>query len=182
MLLIFVPFKTASQLFQKIMGIKISPNTLWLWTQELGKRIKRQMDMELLALKNGKSPEAEFLASELENTPLIISADGVMVPLRPKIGTAEGKTIWREVKVGILARYVKRITRQGKEVFQLQHRRLVAVLGKIEIFWLFGISRGALRFQIVTHVFRHPVLPIVKIEDIGKLLNEKELKLAEYIV
>jgi len=134
MLSIFVPFETASQLFQKIMGIKISPNTLWRWTQELGKRIKRHLDAELQALKNGKFPELEVLTNELENAPLIVSADGVMVPMRPAPSSAAGKTEWREVKVGILARYVKRITRKGKEVFQLQQRRLVAVLGNIEIF------------------------------------------------
>jgi hypothetical protein len=66
--------------------------------------------------------------------PLAIGADGVMVPFRPTPKTPKGAIQWREVKVGILARLGRRVTRAGKTVPQLLRRRLVAVLGTIDDF------------------------------------------------
>ena len=68
----------------------------------------------------------------VKQMPLIIGADGVMVPIRPQEKTPKGQTIWREVKVAILARLEHRINSKGKPISQLHHRRLVAVLGDIE--------------------------------------------------
>jgi hypothetical protein len=65
---------------------------------------------------------------------LAIAADGVMVPFRPQPNTPKGKTQWREVKVGLLARLGQRLTRARKTVTRLYHRRLVAVLGDIDAF------------------------------------------------
>lgn len=65
---------------------------------------------------------------------LAIAADGVMVPFRPHPKTAKGKTRWREVKVGLFARLGQHLTRSGKQVTRLCHRRLVAVLGDIDTF------------------------------------------------
>jgi hypothetical protein len=39
-----------------------------------------------------------------------------MAPFRPQEGTPKGKTRWREVKVGILARLGRRRTRRGESV------------------------------------------------------------------
>jgi hypothetical protein len=61
--------------------------------------------------------------------PLLIGADGVMAPFRPQEGTPKGKTRWREVKVGILARLGRRRTRRGESVTRLEQRRVVGVLG-----------------------------------------------------
>ena len=47
---------------------------------------------------------------ELEQMPLIIGADGVMLPMRPMKKTPKGKTIWREVKVAILTRLGYRLS------------------------------------------------------------------------
>ena len=55
-----------------------------------------------------------------------------MVPFRPTAGAPTGKTRWREIKVGVLARLGQHRTRLGQIVTRLQHRRLVAVLGDIE--------------------------------------------------
>jgi hypothetical protein len=60
---------------------------------------------------------------------MLMGADGVMAPFRRNPGTAKGRTKWREVKVGIMARWGRRTTRAGKQVPQLVHRRVVAVLG-----------------------------------------------------
>ena len=38
---------------------------------------------------------------------MAIGADGVMVPFRPNGGSPEGKTVWREVKIGIVAWLVR---------------------------------------------------------------------------
>ena len=65
---------------------------------------------------------------------LAIAADGVMVPFRPTPKTPKGKIQWREIKVGLLVRLGYRITRAGKQVTRLYHRRLVAVLGDIDRF------------------------------------------------
>jgi hypothetical protein len=90
-----------------------------------------QVADELAGLAAGTLPLAEPLAAELAALPLIIGADGVMVPFRPLPGTPPGKTRWREVKVAILARLGERLTRHGQRVTGLAQRRLVAVLGTI---------------------------------------------------
>ncbi len=41
----------------------------------------------------------------------------LLAPFRPKPGTPEGKTVWREVKVGILARLGQRVT--GEEIVDI---------------------------------------------------------------
>jgi hypothetical protein len=46
----------------------------------------------------------EEVTEEMLRQTLVIGADGVMVPFRPQKGSRKGKTVWREVKVGILAR------------------------------------------------------------------------------
>ena len=79
--------------------------------------------------------------------PLVIGADGVMVPFRPE-GGQPGKTEWHEVKVGVLARLGQHRTRTGQVVPRLAHRRLVAVLGGIEALkarlWLEAVRQGIL--------------------------------------
>jgi hypothetical protein len=75
----------------------------------------------------------EYLAPEVAALPLLMGADGVMAPFRPKLGTPKGKTVWREVKVAIFARLGKRITRTGEQTPRLMQRRLVAVLGSTEL-------------------------------------------------
>jgi hypothetical protein len=52
-----------------------------------------------------------------------------MSPFRPQKRTPKGKTRWREVNVGILARLGQRCTRRGESVTRLEQRRVVAVLG-----------------------------------------------------
>src|SRR2546430_11414149 len=63
-----------------------------------------QLEGELGALAAGEPPGVEPLTAELEALPLVIGADGVMVPFRPHPRTAKGKTRRREIKVAILAR------------------------------------------------------------------------------
>ena len=103
-----------------------------------------QQEMEQLA--DGVEPAPEPLEPNLAHMPLVLGADGVMVPLRPHQGKPHGKTQWREVKVAILVRMGRRFTRTGRDICQLHHRRLVAVLGDIDALrprlWLEALRQG----------------------------------------
>jgi hypothetical protein len=56
----------------------------------------------------------EDTLSEAEKLlPLLMGADGVMVPFRPEPGTPKGKTQWREVKIGIFARLQRGVNATG---------------------------------------------------------------------
>jgi hypothetical protein len=134
MLAIFVPFDTARILLQQLTGMTFSTDSLWAWVQEAGQRITRQTEVELQAMAAGKMPETEFLAEHLKQAPLAIGADGVMAPIRPKKGTSAGKTIWREIKVGIMTRLTERINRKSEPVAQLEQRRVAAVMGGVDEF------------------------------------------------
>jgi hypothetical protein len=79
----------------------------------------------------GHGPPPEPLAAAHAALPLALGADGVMAPLRPKAGTPRGKTRWREITGGVLARVGQHRTRTGQVVPRLVQRRLVAVLGDI---------------------------------------------------
>jgi hypothetical protein len=152
-LAVFVPFETAAGLLGLLTGVKVCPKSIWLWVQEAGQRAIAQLNVQLVALGQGILPDQEAMEANTEAWPLLIGADGVMVPFRPAGGNPEGKTVWREVKVGILARLAERVTKAGKRVTQLKQRRLVAVLGDIDTFkprlWLEAVRQGVLSNQRV---------------------------------
>jgi hypothetical protein len=132
LLAVFVPYETACCVLEKLTGIRVTASALWGWVHDAGQRMMGQLESELQALENGQSPTVESLPVELAALPIIVGADGVMVPFRPSAGTPKGKTQWREVKVAILARLGKHLTRQGQCVTRLCQRRLVAVLGTVD--------------------------------------------------
>ncbi len=132
LLAVFVPFETATVLLQRLTGIHLSVTTVWNWVQSAGQKAMEQLQLELELLASGIEPAEEKHSLLLKQMPLIIGADGVMVPIRPQEKSPKGQTIWREVKVAILARLKQRINSKGKSISQLHHRRLVAVLGDIE--------------------------------------------------
>ena len=106
-----------------------------------------QEDLEAVA--RGDALPQEALAAELAALPLALGADGVMVPFRPTGGAPTGKIRWREIEVGVLARLGQHRTRTGQVVTRLVQRRLVAVLGDIEMLtprlWLEAVRQGILR-------------------------------------
>jgi hypothetical protein len=110
---------------------------------------KDQLDAQLAALEAGELPEVELKDATLKTLSLLIGADGVMVPFRPNDGSPKGKTRWREVKVGILARLGKR----GNGAKQLVQRRLVAFLGPVDDFaprlWLEAVKQGVKEAEVV---------------------------------
>ena len=152
-LAVFVPFEIASVLLELLTGVSVCGKSIWLWVQESGQLAMTQLKAQLEALEQGVLPVEEALQTATKVLPLLIGADGVMAPFRPEAGTAKGKTVWREVKVGILARLGERVTKAGKRVTQLRQRRLVAVLGDIDTFnsrlWLASVQQGLLSSQRV---------------------------------
>ena len=141
-LAVFVPYAIAEQLLFLLCGVKVDNKTIWNWVQERGRLAMDQVATELAALEQGIEPELENMGKLLGLLPMLIGADGVMVPFRPNGGSPTGKTNWREVKVGILARLGQRVSGANK----LFRRRLVAVLGTVEEFgprlWLEAVRQG----------------------------------------
>jgi hypothetical protein len=145
-LAVFVPFATAATLLGWYSGRLVSPQAVWGWVQAAGQRAMTALQEQVDAFATGALPPEEPLAAAQAVMPLLLGADGVMVPLRPEAGTPKGKTTWREVKVGVLARLGQHRTRAGQVVTRLHQRRLVAVLGTIEVFkprlWLEAVRQG----------------------------------------
>lgn len=152
-LAVFVPFETVSALLKCLLTLPVSPSTLWHWVQEAGHRAQERLESELKQLAEGQPPAAEPLDEKTAARPLLIGADGVMVPFRPEGGKPTGRTVWREVKVAILARLGQRTTRSGQTVTRLERRRLVAVLGDIDALhprlWLEALRQGICQARVV---------------------------------
>lgn len=152
-LAVFLPYKIAVKLLKKLAGVEVSAKAIWDWVQCFGNRAKVEFEDKSADLEKGESVDSEEIAIEYLDLPLVIGGDGVMVPFRPNKGTPKGKTDWKEVKVGIFARLGSRITKTGKEVSVLLRRRLVAVLGNIDVFkshmWFIAIKNGILTAKTV---------------------------------
>jgi len=145
-LAVFVPFATAARLLGWYGGGVVSPRAVWSWVQTAGHHAMAHLQEELDAVAGGQALTPEPLPAEQAALPLVLGADGVMVPFRPAAGTPRGKLRWREVKVGVLARLGQHRTRTGQVVPRLAQRRLVAVLGDIDALkprlWLEALRQG----------------------------------------
>jgi hypothetical protein len=145
-LAVFVPFATAARLLGWYCGSVVSPRAVWCWVQAAGHQAMEHLQDDLIAMAGGHGPTPEPLTAAQAALPLALGADGVMVPFRPDAGAPRGKIRWREVKVGVLARLGQHRTRTGQSVPRLQQRRLVAVLGDIEMLkprlWLEALRQG----------------------------------------
>ena len=131
-LAVFVPYETAVHLLQQLTGIAVAPGTVWNWVQRLGQSLGQAVEADLQALETGDCRGQESTPPALRGQPLVIGADGVMVPFRPHGGSPKGKTRWGEVKVAIVARLSRWVNRRGRLVTQLAQRRLVAVHGGLD--------------------------------------------------
>ena len=100
-LAVFVPFATAATLLGWASGVAVSPQAVWHWVQTAGQQAMAQLQAQWQAVATGALPREEPLAPELEAAPLLIGADGVMVPFRPAGGDPRGKTAWHEVQGGV---------------------------------------------------------------------------------
>jgi len=134
LLAVFVPFETAAMLLAEISGIRVSATAIWHWVQQVGHHLLSRLEDDLQAVAEGWLPEEEDTVADWAAFPLAIGGDGVMVPFRPNGGSPRGKTVYREVKVGILARLVPYLNRAGAVVTRLKQRRLVAMVGPLAQF------------------------------------------------
>ena len=152
-LAVFVPFEIAAVLLSLLIEVVVSPGSIWNWVQGAGQEAMTRLEQQLEALKNGEMPKEEDIEAAIASLPLLVGADGVMVPFRPDGGKPHGRTVWREVKVAVLARLSQRVTRAGKQASQLVQRRLVAVLGSIDDLdprlWLEATRQGILDAKTV---------------------------------
>jgi hypothetical protein len=130
-LAVFVPFEIAVVLLKLLTEAVVSPGSIWNWVQAAGQASMDRLKQQLEALQDGHESSEEVEAA-IAALPLLVGADGVMVPFRPDGGKPNGRTVWQEVKVAVLARLRQRITRTGKRASHLVQRRLVAVLGSID--------------------------------------------------
>ena len=148
-LAVFVPFATAARLLGWYGGGVVSPRAVWCWVQAAGHQAMEDLQEDLAAVARGDEPTPEPLPAAQAALPWALGADGVMVPLRPDAGRPRGKIRGREVKVGVLARLGQHRTRTGQVVTRLQPRRLVAVVGDIEMLqprlWLAARRQDILR-------------------------------------
>ena len=139
----FVPFETSAALLSCLISVQVSSGAVWHWVQNAGQKAMDGLDEQLAELAAGHLPEMESLDESISALPLLIGADGVMVPFRPEGG--KGSTVWREVKVAVLARLGRRSKSNAP---QLHQRRLVAVLGSIDVLrprlWLEALRQGVL--------------------------------------
>jgi hypothetical protein len=132
LLAVLVPFQLVTRLLAELVGVEVSASSAWNWVQARGQQAMARLDEELKRLAQGERPAPEALTAEMAALPLMLGADGVKVPFRPDGGHPGGAIAWREVKVGVLARFCHRVQESGKHVFVLKRRRVVAVLGGIE--------------------------------------------------
>jgi len=142
LLAIFVPFETVAVILSFI-SVQVSPTAVWHWVQNAGQKAMDYLNRQLEELAAGQFPQMESLDEASCALPLLMGADGVMVPFRSESG--KGCTVWREIKVAVLAR----LGRRGEsDVPKLQQRRLVAVLGSIDALrprlWLESLRQGIL--------------------------------------
>ena len=131
---VMLPYQMASWLLGQFNGITLSTGTLWTAVQHCGASLVAELEHEIEQFENGQYPKVEALSDEIASLPLAIACDGVMVPFRPQAKTAQGKTRYREVKIGLLARLERKLTGKGERVMKLRQRRVVGVLGDIDAF------------------------------------------------
>ena len=147
LLSVFVPFDTVSVILNCLISVQVSSAAVWNWVQNVGQKAMDLLNDQLTELASGQLPQTESLDEGIHKAvsvlPLLIGADGVKVPFRPEGG--KGRTVWREVKVAVLARLGRRSSSNEPQLYQ---RRLVAVLGDIDALrprlWLEALRQGVL--------------------------------------
>ena len=122
MLAVFAPFELASWFVRKLININVSGSSIWNWAQYAGEKAKVRLEKDLIKQKNG-SLKKDKIDARTASLPMAVGADGVKAPFRPNKGTPYGKVVWREVKVGVVARIGSRLTRDGKRVSVLVRRK-----------------------------------------------------------
>ncbi len=145
-----MPYQTAQKLLEQLISIQVCKDTIWHWVADAGQNAMDRLNDQLQSLTRGMPVSLESIDSSIEQLPLLIGADGVMVPFRRKKGSPKGATLWREVKVALVARLKPRRKKGHNDSGQTQtervQRRLVACLGTVDdlgqILWLEAMRQG----------------------------------------
>jgi hypothetical protein len=130
-LAVFVPYEIAAMLLSLLTKVCASPVSIWQWVQKIGHLSMTQMEQELAS---GRLPSEETMTDEMASLPLVLGGDGVLVPFRPYGGSPHGKTRYRQVLVGIVARLKQMVNRRGRTIVKIVRKRLVAVLNNSDSF------------------------------------------------
>jgi hypothetical protein len=138
LLAVFVPYETAQALLDQLISVKVCKDTIWNWVADAGQSAIDSLNAELDSLTQAKSFALESIDRAIAQLPLLIGADGVMVPFRREKRSPKGATRWCEVKVAVVARLGVRRKKGGSAPKQAQtelvQRRLVACLGTVDDF------------------------------------------------
>ena len=86
LLAVFVPFETAQTLLNQLMGIEVYKDTIWQWVADAGQNAMDRLNDQLDSLTRGVPVAVESIDASIEPLPLLIGADGVMVPSVEKKG------------------------------------------------------------------------------------------------
>jgi hypothetical protein len=136
LLAVFVPYALAAQILKILTGVNVSEDAIRDWVQDAGGRAQKIEQAQAENVAAGLCEE-EGRDPEIEPLPMILGADGVNAPFRMPKGEErpDGKrTIWKEIKVAVLARMGKREKKDGAQVTVLKQRRVVAVRGEVQGF------------------------------------------------
>ena len=84
--------------------VKVNKDSIWNWVADVDQSVIDSLNAELDSLARAKTFASESIDREVAQLPLLIGADGVMVPFRRETRSPKGATRWCEVNVGIVAR------------------------------------------------------------------------------
>jgi len=154
LLALFIPYEIAARILCALTGVEVSGDAIWAWVQDAAGRVRDKP--EPTKSTTDLVVEEDPRPAEIERLPLMIGADGVMVPFRPTAGTPKGRTDWQECKVGVLARLAERVGKAGRRIQVLRQRRVAAVRGDVEQFeprlWSEALRQGLRSAQNVAWI------------------------------
>lgn len=144
LLAVFVPYEIAARILCTLTGVEVSGDAIWAWVQAAAGRVKDKPEHAESITECVVQEEPR--PAELEQQPLMIGADGVMVAFRPTAGTPKGKTDWQECKLGVVARLAEHVSKAGHRIKVLRQRRVAAARGDVEKFepllWAEALRQG----------------------------------------
>ena len=129
LLAVFIPYRISAWIFEKFLGAPLGVSSIWVWVQQFGQSAMVQLEKEIERYEREGTVDQEKIPASVLKLKCLLGADGVFAPFRPQGGSPQGKTVWKEVKIGVITRLKQRWNRKGEPVIQLVQRRLVAVLG-----------------------------------------------------
>ena len=93
LLSLFVPYELAAWLLGQFSGLQVSASSLWYWVEHQGQVALAELSEQLSQQQAGQCIAPDALDNTLGNLPLLIGADGVMVPMRPHPKTPTGRGV-----------------------------------------------------------------------------------------